>query len=161
MSIYGCSFVAKVRWKKNLFWKNIFVFYKIYIICRKKCFYMEKKFYNENVFYWKKTFFTEKNINENVKNIYLISEIYFYTENVCVTNKIKIFLKYIFIPQKKTFLIIKSIFIKTSLWNQSFGSSQSVVFLEPALPKNINELLEKKSVRVFILSKVKKRRLET
>ena len=38
----------------------------------------------------KKIFFTEKNINENVKlkNIYLISEIYFYTENVCVTNKI-------------------------------------------------------------------------
>ena len=42
-----------------------------------------------------KTFFTaknfifaEKNINENVKTIYLISKIYFYTENVCVTNKI-------------------------------------------------------------------------
>ena len=29
----------------------------------------------------------EKNINENVKK-YLISEIYFYIENVCVTNKI-------------------------------------------------------------------------
>ena len=50
-------------------------------------FFMEKKFYNEN-FFTEKTFFTEKNINENVKNIYLISEIYFYTENVCVTNKI-------------------------------------------------------------------------
>ena len=47
--------------------------------------------------------FIEKNINENVKNIYPISEIYFYTENVCVTNKISIFLKYIFIPQKKNF----------------------------------------------------------
>ena len=36
-----------------------------------------------------KSFFTKKdNINENVKNIYLISKIYFYTENVCVTNKI-------------------------------------------------------------------------
>ena len=44
---------------------------------------MGKKFYNE-----KKTFFTEKNINENVKNIYLISKIYFYIENVCVTNNI-------------------------------------------------------------------------
>ena len=86
--LYGCSFVAKLSWKKIFFGKNICVFYKVYIICRKKCFYMEKKFYNENVFYWKKTFFTEKNINENVKNIYLISEIYFYTENVCVTNKI-------------------------------------------------------------------------
>ena len=47
--------------------------------------------------------FIEKNINKNVKKIYPISEIYFYTENVCVTNKISIFLKYIFIPQKKIF----------------------------------------------------------
>ena len=36
----------------------------------------------------KKPFFAEKNINENVKNIYLISEIYFLTENVRVTKKI-------------------------------------------------------------------------
>ena len=42
---------------------------------------MRKTFTEQN-------FFTEKNINENVKNIYLISEIYFYTKNVCVTNKI-------------------------------------------------------------------------
>ena len=41
-----------------------------------------------------KMFFTEKkrkiekNINESVKNIYFISEIYFYTKNVCVTNEI-------------------------------------------------------------------------
>ena len=35
-----------------------------------------------------KSFFTEKdNVNENVKTIYLISKIYFYTENICVTNK--------------------------------------------------------------------------
>ena len=35
-----------------------------------------------------KSFFTKKdNINENVKNIYLILKIYFYTENICVTNK--------------------------------------------------------------------------
>ena len=63
---------------------------------------MEKKFYN-NFFLLKKTFFTGKNINENVKNIDLISEIYFYTENVCATNKIQIFLKYIFILQKNLF----------------------------------------------------------
>ena len=87
---------CKTKLKKTFFfWKNICVFYKIYIICRKKCFYVEKKFYK------KKTFFTEKNINENVKNIYLISEIYFYTKNVCVTNKIQIFLKCILILQKK------------------------------------------------------------
>ena len=71
-----------------LFLKNICVLYKIYIICRKNCFYMEKKFYIEKFFYWKKTFFGEKNVNEKVKNMYLIWKIYFYTENVCVANKI-------------------------------------------------------------------------
>ena len=40
------------------------------------------------IFFIEKNFFTEKNINENVKNIYLISKIYFYTENICVTEKI-------------------------------------------------------------------------
>ena len=54
--------------------KNVFIW--------KKSFTM-KNFFNEKIF-----FFTEKNINENVKNIYLISKIYFYTENICVTNKI-------------------------------------------------------------------------
>ena len=49
------------------------------------------------MFLYGKKKFIEKNINENVKKIYLISEIYFYTENVCVTNKISIFLKYMFI----------------------------------------------------------------
>ena len=45
-------------------------------------------FAEKNVFIWKKkTFYTEKNVNENVKNIYIISEIYFYAENVCVANK--------------------------------------------------------------------------
>ena len=38
---------------------------------------MEKKLYNEKMFSLKKTFFIEENINENIKNIYLISEIYF------------------------------------------------------------------------------------
>ena len=49
---------------------------------------MGKKFYNEKFFTEKKPFFTEKNINEKVKNLYLISEINFYTESVYVTNKI-------------------------------------------------------------------------
>ena len=43
---------------------------------------MEKKFYIE-IFY-RKFFFAEKNVNENVKNIYPIWEIYIYTKNVCV-----------------------------------------------------------------------------
>ena len=54
------------------------------MICtKKKVFVWEKSFIMK-----KKLFFTEKNINENVKNIYLISEIYYYTENVCVSDKI-------------------------------------------------------------------------
>ena len=40
------------------------------------------------MFLLEKPFFTEKNTYGNVKNICLISEIYFYTENVFVTNKI-------------------------------------------------------------------------
>ena len=53
------------------------LFTKYTLFAEKKSFYMQKR-----------EKFTEKNMNENVKNIYLISEIYFYTENVCVTNKI-------------------------------------------------------------------------
>ena len=71
--------------KKVVFFEKMFVFYKIYVICRKKYFYMEKKN------------FIEKNINKSVNKIYLTSEIYFYTENVCVTNKRSIFLKCMFI----------------------------------------------------------------
>ena len=75
--------------KKKIFFEKIFVFFTKYtLFAEKNVFNMEKMFYNEKYFYWKKTFFTEKNINENVKNLYLISEIYFYAENVCVTNKI-------------------------------------------------------------------------
>ena len=60
--------------------------------------------------------------------MYLISEIYFYTENVCVTNKIKIFLKYIFILQKNFFLIIKIYLLKLrcELNNLVLNGSESV-----------------------------------
>ena len=94
---YGCSFVAKLSWKKKIF-------------CRKKCFYMEKTFCNHKVFLLENFFFTEKTYN-------LISEIYFYTKYVCVINKIWIFLKYNY-SFYKCFLIIKNIFVKTSLWTQ-------------------------------------------
>ena len=68
--------------KKKLFFQKIFMFFTKYPL-----------FTEKNIFIWKKSFilkifFTEKNINENVKNMYLIWEIYFYTENVCVKNKI-------------------------------------------------------------------------
>ena len=69
-AVYGCSFVAKLSSKKNIFLKK-YVFCKIYIICRKNVFMWKKKFYIKNLL--KKTFFTKKNINENVKiYIYLI-----------------------------------------------------------------------------------------
>ena len=84
---YGCSFVAKLNWKKNFFSKKYLFFTKYTSFAEKNVFNTEKKFYNENFFYWI-FFFTKKNINQNVKNIYLISKISFYTENVWATNKI-------------------------------------------------------------------------
>ena len=84
----------------------------LFICCKTKlkkkifffiCFLQNIRYLQKKMFLYVKKKFIEKNINENVKKIYLISEIYFYTENVCVTNKIKIFLKYIFILQKKFF----------------------------------------------------------
>ena len=62
-------------------------FIKYTLFAEKNVFKWKKRFIRKN-FLSKKPFFTEKNINENVKNINLISEIYFYTENVCVTSKI-------------------------------------------------------------------------
>ena len=38
-------------------------------------------------FFTEKIFFTEKHINENIKNIYLISEIYFYIEKISVLQR--------------------------------------------------------------------------
>ena len=43
---------------------------------QKKCFYMKKKFYIE------KLFLTDKNINENVKNIYLSFEKYIFMQKM-------------------------------------------------------------------------------
>ena len=72
--------------KKKLLKKYLRFFTKYSLFEEKDL--LGKKFYNEKFFYWKKLFFTEENVNENVKNIYIIPKIYFYTENVCVTNKI-------------------------------------------------------------------------
>ena len=63
---------------------------------------MEKQFSIE-------TFFTEKNINENVKDIYLIWKICFYTE-----NKIKLQIKL------KSFLNIYSFCKKNLLDHQKY-----------------------------------------
>ena len=77
---YGCSFVAKLSWKKNFFFGKIFVFLQNIHYLQKKIFlYGKKSFIIKNLFLLEK-FYREK--------LYLISEIYFYTENICVTNKI-------------------------------------------------------------------------
>ena len=70
---YGCSFVAKLSRKKKVFLKKYF-FYKIYIICRKNVFNMEKSFVMKIFFTEEKIFLMEKNINVNVKYIYIISK---------------------------------------------------------------------------------------
>ena len=63
------------------------VFTKYALFAEKMFLYGKKSFILKNSL-TEKNFFIEKNINKNAKNIYLIWEIYFYTENVCVTNKI-------------------------------------------------------------------------
>ena len=55
VGFYGCSFIAKLSRKKNIF-EKIFVFYKIYIICRKIVF-LRKKSFILKIFFTEKTFF--------------------------------------------------------------------------------------------------------
>ena len=68
-NVYGCSFVAKLSWKKKFFFLE-----KVYPFCTKYTLFVEKTFlYGKNVLYWKifllkKSFFSEKNISKNVKN---------------------------------------------------------------------------------------------
>ena len=83
------------------------MFFAKYTLFAEKMVLHEEKSFILKIFLLKKTFFTEKNIYENV-NIYIyiyiiIFEIYFYAENVCVTNKIQIFLEYIYSFCKKSF----------------------------------------------------------
>ena len=66
----------------------------------KKKTYWEKSFIMKNFFTEKKLFFTEEDINENVKNIYIIPKIYFYTENVKFFLNIYSFCKKNFHPKK-------------------------------------------------------------
>ena len=63
------------------------MFFTKYTFAEKKNFIWKKSFITKK-FFTEKLFFTEKNIDENAKNIYPISEVYYYTENVCVSDKI-------------------------------------------------------------------------
>ena len=73
---YGCSFVAKLSWKKNFFEKICFLQNIHYL--QVKCFYMEKKKFNiENFFTEKNFFYGEKykwkckNYVSHLRNIFL------------------------------------------------------------------------------------------
>ena len=71
-----------------VFFEKIFVFLTKYtLFAEKKKFIWKNSSITKN-FFTEKNAFTEKNITENVKNIYLTSEIYYYTENVCVSDEI-------------------------------------------------------------------------
>ena len=68
--------------------KNIFIFKKRYVPFLQNIHYLQKKsFILKNLFTEKNFFYGEK-YKWKFKNICLIWEIYFYVENVCVTNKI-------------------------------------------------------------------------
>ena len=54
--MYGCSFAAKLSWKKIFKNKKHLGFWRWNIhYLQKKCFYIAKKFYTEIFFYWNKT----------------------------------------------------------------------------------------------------------
>ena len=73
---HGCSFVPKLSWKKKLFLKKYLYFLQNRRHLHKKMFLYGKKI-------------IEKNRNESVKKN-LISEIYFYIENVCYKQNINL-----------------------------------------------------------------------
>ena len=99
---YGCSFVAKLSWKKNFFLEKMFAFFTKYTLFAEKNNYIwKKKFYIDFFLFTEKASFTE-----NEKNIYLIWEIFFYPENIYSFCK------------KNFFLIIKNIFVETLWWTQ-------------------------------------------
>ena len=96
---YGCSFVAKLNWKKKFFLKKYLCFLQIIHYLQKKM--IKKKKFILIFFCLLKKLYLQK-----MKNIYISFEEYFLSR------------KYIFILQKKHFLIIKTIFVKTSWWTQ-------------------------------------------
>ena len=87
-SDYGCSFVAKLSWKKNYFWKNICIFYKIHIICGKKEVFIWEKSFILKIFFTEKNFFyrekykwkCEKHV-PHLKNISLYRKCLCYKQN--------------------------------------------------------------------------------
>ena len=85
---YGCSFVAKLIEKKIVFALKKYMFFTKYTLFAEKMFLYGKNSFILKNFFTGKNFFCREKYKWKCKNIYLIWEIYFYAENVCVTNKI-------------------------------------------------------------------------
>ena len=60
----------------------------MYIICRQNDFICKKKSFTLKIVFTEKNFFYREKYKWKCKNIYFNWEIYFYAENICVTNKI-------------------------------------------------------------------------
>ena len=95
-------------------------FYKISIICRKNVFIWQKGFPLKNVFTVKNIFYTEK-YQWKCKKINVSYEKYIFMQKMLVLQiKYKYFLN-IYWFSKNLFLLIKNIFVKTSLWTRQSG----------------------------------------
>ena len=110
-SRYSCLFVTKLSSKKILFLKKYFCFLLNIYYYRKKYFYMENYFTEKNLFYREKYKWKYKKYFSFQKHIF--------TQKVFVLQiKYKSFLNIYSFHKNKIFLIIKNIFVKTTLWTQ-------------------------------------------
>ena len=81
----GCSFVAKLRWKKKIFFLKKYLFFTKYTLFAEKNNFICKKNFILIFFYWKKFFYRKwKKYIPHLRNIFLSR-------------------KYLFILQKKNF----------------------------------------------------------
>ena len=101
---YGCSFVAKLSKKKSFFLK-------------KYCFLQNIRYLQKKMFLYEKKIFIEKNINGNVRKISNFRNVFLHRKCLCFKQNIN-FLNIYSFCKKIFFLIIKNIFVKTSLWTQ-------------------------------------------
>ena len=84
---YGCSFAAKLSWKE-IFCVKKYMFFRKYTLFAEKMFWYGKESFILKFYFAEKNFFYREKCKWKCKNIYLIWEIHFYAENICVTNKI-------------------------------------------------------------------------
>ena len=96
---YGCSFVAKLSWKKLFFFKKIFVFFTKYTLFAEKNSFIRKKNYIDS-------FLLKKLFLRKMKKIYVSFEKYFFIQKIYIHS------------EKNISLIIENIFVKTLWWTQ-------------------------------------------